>query len=140
MEVYHSRLILYGCGDFINDYEGIRGYEEYRDDLALMYFADIEPTTGILLRSRSSRFKSGTSGLTALRHRTSNGCNGRCSGNVSGLGRVSGSIQAAGLSFPIDSGQGAPPISALKEFCRCVEASLAKHGSEPSTGVDLLTP
>jgi poly-gamma-glutamate capsule biosynthesis protein CapA/YwtB (metallophosphatase superfamily) len=48
IEVYHKRLILYGCGDFINDYEGIRGYEEYRDDLALMYFADIEPTTGNL--------------------------------------------------------------------------------------------
>jgi poly-gamma-glutamate synthesis protein (capsule biosynthesis protein) len=41
MEVYRSRLILYGCGDFLNDYEGIRGYEEYRDDLALMYFVDI---------------------------------------------------------------------------------------------------
>ena len=48
IEVYHKRLILYGCGDFINDYEGIRGHEEYRDDLALMYFADIEPATGNL--------------------------------------------------------------------------------------------
>jgi len=43
IEVYHDRLILYGCGDFLNDYEGIRGYEEYRDDLVLMYFADIAP-------------------------------------------------------------------------------------------------
>jgi poly-gamma-glutamate synthesis protein (capsule biosynthesis protein) len=42
IEVYRNRLILYGCGDFLNDYEGIRGYEEYRDDLALMYFADID--------------------------------------------------------------------------------------------------
>jgi poly-gamma-glutamate capsule biosynthesis protein CapA/YwtB (metallophosphatase superfamily) len=48
IEVYHKRLILYGCGDFLNDYEGIRGYEEYRSDLALMYFVDIEPTTGDL--------------------------------------------------------------------------------------------
>jgi poly-gamma-glutamate capsule biosynthesis protein CapA/YwtB (metallophosphatase superfamily) len=48
IEVYHKRLILYGCGDFLNDYEGIRGYEEYRSDLALMYFADIEPKTGNL--------------------------------------------------------------------------------------------
>ena len=47
-EIYHKRLILYGCGDFLNDYEGIRGYEEYRSDLSLMYFADIEPTTGNL--------------------------------------------------------------------------------------------
>jgi hypothetical protein len=26
------------CGDFLNDYEGITGYERYRGDLALMYF------------------------------------------------------------------------------------------------------
>jgi poly-gamma-glutamate capsule biosynthesis protein CapA/YwtB (metallophosphatase superfamily) len=34
IEVYRDRLILYGCGDFLNDYEGIKGYEEFRDDLA----------------------------------------------------------------------------------------------------------
>ncbi len=38
IEVYRSKLILYGCGDFLNDYEGISGYEGYRDDLGLMYF------------------------------------------------------------------------------------------------------
>jgi poly-gamma-glutamate capsule biosynthesis protein CapA/YwtB (metallophosphatase superfamily) len=42
IEVYRGRLILYGCGDFIDDYEGIEGYEDFRDDLAVMYFADIE--------------------------------------------------------------------------------------------------
>jgi len=42
IEVYRDRLILYGCGDFLNDYEGIRGYEKYRDDLVLMIFAEIE--------------------------------------------------------------------------------------------------
>lgn len=42
IEIYRDRLILYGCGDFLNDYEGIHGYEEYRDDLALMYFAAID--------------------------------------------------------------------------------------------------
>jgi poly-gamma-glutamate synthesis protein (capsule biosynthesis protein) len=47
-EVYRNRLILYGCGDFLNDYEGIRGYEEYRGDLPLMYFADIDPASGKL--------------------------------------------------------------------------------------------
>jgi poly-gamma-glutamate capsule biosynthesis protein CapA/YwtB (metallophosphatase superfamily) len=46
IEVYRNRLILYGCGDFLNDYEGIRGYEDYRDDLALMYFVDIDVTSG----------------------------------------------------------------------------------------------
>jgi poly-gamma-glutamate synthesis protein (capsule biosynthesis protein) len=48
IEVYRDRPILYGCGDFLNDYEGITGYEDYRDDLALMYFADIDPESGEL--------------------------------------------------------------------------------------------
>ncbi|WP_213289481.1 CapA family protein [Bradyrhizobium sp. sGM-13] len=48
IEIYRDRLILYGCGDFLNDYEGISGYERYRDDLALMYFADLDPTSGSL--------------------------------------------------------------------------------------------
>ena len=46
IEIYRDRLILYGCGDFLNDYEGIRGYERYRNDLALMYFADLDATDG----------------------------------------------------------------------------------------------
>jgi poly-gamma-glutamate synthesis protein (capsule biosynthesis protein) len=45
IEVYRNRLILYGCGDFLDDYEGIRGYEEFRDDLVLMYFASIDAAT-----------------------------------------------------------------------------------------------
>ena len=43
IEVYRGRLILYGCGDFLNDYEGIAGYEQYRGDLVLMLFAKVEP-------------------------------------------------------------------------------------------------
>jgi poly-gamma-glutamate synthesis protein (capsule biosynthesis protein) len=42
LEVYRGRPILYGCGDFINDYEGITGHEEYRDDLPLMYFTELD--------------------------------------------------------------------------------------------------
>jgi poly-gamma-glutamate synthesis protein (capsule biosynthesis protein) len=49
MEVYRNRLILYGCGDFLNDYEGISGYEEFLDDLTLMYFASVDLTSGNLL-------------------------------------------------------------------------------------------
>lgn len=48
IEVYRNRLVLYGCGDFLNDYEGIEGYEQYRDDLTLMYFADIATQSGEL--------------------------------------------------------------------------------------------
>jgi poly-gamma-glutamate synthesis protein (capsule biosynthesis protein) len=49
IEVYHNRLILYGCGDFIDDYEGIAGHEQYRDDLVLMYFATLADDTGGLI-------------------------------------------------------------------------------------------
>lgn len=48
IEVHHGKLILYGCGDFIDDYEGIGGYQEYRDDLRLMYFATLTPGSGAL--------------------------------------------------------------------------------------------
>jgi poly-gamma-glutamate synthesis protein (capsule biosynthesis protein) len=50
IEVYRNRLILYGCGDFINDYQGILGYEWFRDDLVLMYFATVDSATGELVR------------------------------------------------------------------------------------------
>jgi poly-gamma-glutamate synthesis protein (capsule biosynthesis protein) len=49
LELYRNRLILHGCGDFLNDYEGIEGYEQFRDDLALMYFADIDAESGDLV-------------------------------------------------------------------------------------------
>ena len=48
IEVYRQKLILYGCGDFINDYEGISGYEEFRDDLVLMYFPVVRAADGTL--------------------------------------------------------------------------------------------
>ncbi len=48
IEVYRDKPIIYGCGDFLNDYEGIMGYEAYRDDLALMYFPSIAAATGKL--------------------------------------------------------------------------------------------
>ncbi|MET9424741.1 CapA family protein [Streptomyces sp. NPDC006540] len=48
VEVYRGRLVLYGCGDLINDYEGIGGYERYRDDLRLLHLASVDPATGAL--------------------------------------------------------------------------------------------
>jgi len=50
IEVYRERPILYGCGDFLNDYEGIAGYEAYRSDLRLMYFLTLDPSSGKLVR------------------------------------------------------------------------------------------
>jgi poly-gamma-glutamate synthesis protein (capsule biosynthesis protein) len=63
-EVYRGSLILYGCGDCINDYEGISGYEEFRDELRLLYFASLAPGTGTLqglrmvpMRARNMRLR-----------------------------------------------------------------------------------
>lgn len=49
MEVYRGRPILYGCGDFLNDYEGIGGHAQYRGDLGLMYFPRLNPASGRLV-------------------------------------------------------------------------------------------
>ncbi|MFF8227363.1 CapA family protein [Streptomyces caelestis] len=64
LEVYRDRLILYGCGDFVDDYEGITGYEEYRDDLRLAFLASVEADSGRLaglrmvpLRARRMRLE-----------------------------------------------------------------------------------
>lgn len=50
IEVYRNKAILYGCGDFLTDYEGISGYEAFRDDLVLMYFLSVRPNDGRLVR------------------------------------------------------------------------------------------
>ncbi len=49
IEVYRRKLILYGCGDLLNDYEGIAGHEAYRSSLSLLYFARVEQASGALV-------------------------------------------------------------------------------------------
>ncbi|MEX0959283.1 MAG: CapA family protein [Burkholderiales bacterium] len=49
IEVHREKLILYGCGDLINDYEGISGHEAFRADLGLMYFPVLDTPSGRLL-------------------------------------------------------------------------------------------
>lgn len=48
IEVYRERLILYGCGDFLNDYEGIESHVRYRGDLTLMYLATVDAAGRLL--------------------------------------------------------------------------------------------
>jgi poly-gamma-glutamate synthesis protein (capsule biosynthesis protein) len=62
IEVYRGKAILYGCGDMLNDYEGIGGYERFRGDLALMYFPTLDAASGALKRlsmtpTRTHRFR-----------------------------------------------------------------------------------
>lgn len=64
IEVHRDRPILYGCGDFINDYEGIGGNESFRAELALMYFPALDAAGGALARlalapTRTRRFRVG---------------------------------------------------------------------------------
>ena len=57
VEVRGGRAILYGCGDFVNDYEGIGGRDEYRGELALAWLAEFELPGGVLRRLRMLPFR-----------------------------------------------------------------------------------
>ncbi|MGY5138802.1 CapA family protein, partial [Streptomyces nigrescens] len=64
LEAYRGKLVIHGCGDFIDDYEGITGYEAYRDDLRLLFLVTVDPDTGRLhdvriipLQSRRMRLR-----------------------------------------------------------------------------------
>ena len=48
IEVYRGKLIMYGCGDTIDDYEGISTYEAFRHELRLLYFASVDAESGRL--------------------------------------------------------------------------------------------
>jgi poly-gamma-glutamate synthesis protein (capsule biosynthesis protein) len=52
IEVFKGRLILYGCGDFLTDYEGISGYEAFRSDMGLMYLVELDSDSGELINAR----------------------------------------------------------------------------------------
>lgn len=61
-EIYRGRLILYGCGDLLNDYEGIAGREAFRSDLALIYLVRVnllknEPAEIRLVPVQARRFR-----------------------------------------------------------------------------------
>ena len=57
IEVHRGKPILYGCGDFLNDYEGIGGTERFRSDLALMYLVSMDASTGELARLEMTPFR-----------------------------------------------------------------------------------
>jgi poly-gamma-glutamate capsule biosynthesis protein CapA/YwtB (metallophosphatase superfamily) len=52
IEVFKGRFILYGCGDFLTDYEGISGYEMLRGDLGLIYLVQLDSRNGQLMSAR----------------------------------------------------------------------------------------
>jgi poly-gamma-glutamate synthesis protein (capsule biosynthesis protein) len=50
IEIYRGRQILYGCGDYLDDYEGIGGHESFRPELALAYFPTFDMASGRFAR------------------------------------------------------------------------------------------
>jgi poly-gamma-glutamate capsule biosynthesis protein CapA/YwtB (metallophosphatase superfamily) len=66
IEVYRHRLILYGCGNFIDDYEGIRGYEAFRSDLVLMYFPRLDSRSGEIVDLRMTPLRIRQMALTHI--------------------------------------------------------------------------
>lgn len=52
IEVYQNKLIIYGAGDLINDYEGISSHLDYRGELTLLYFPSLHKETHELMSLR----------------------------------------------------------------------------------------
>lgn len=52
VEVHEGHAVLYGCGDLVNDYEGIGGYEAFRDELRALHLVRLDPRDGTLLGLR----------------------------------------------------------------------------------------
>jgi poly-gamma-glutamate capsule biosynthesis protein CapA/YwtB (metallophosphatase superfamily) len=71
IEVYRGKLILYGCGDLIDDYEGIRGHDQYRHDLRLLYLPRLDPTSGELVELHMAPLQARQMRLHGASHRDS---------------------------------------------------------------------
>ena len=63
IEVHEGRAILYGAGDLLNDYEGIRAHASYRPDLSLLYLPTLDAEGALvsleLVPLRTRRFRLG---------------------------------------------------------------------------------
>ena len=67
VELRGGGLVLHGCGDLVNDYEGIGGYEEFRGDLRALHIVTLDAGSGRLeelhlipFRSRRLRLEHAT--------------------------------------------------------------------------------
>src|SRR5437764_15273747 len=52
IEVFKGRLILYGWGDFLSDYEGISGYAMFGGDFSLMELIGLDSRSCELIAAR----------------------------------------------------------------------------------------
>jgi len=71
VEVHGGKLVLHGCGDLVNDYEGIGAHGELRSDVGCLYVADFDVATRCCVQLRVvprqlRRFRLGTLDDAAL--------------------------------------------------------------------------
>jgi poly-gamma-glutamate synthesis protein (capsule biosynthesis protein) len=71
VELRGGGLVLHGCGDLVNDYEGIGGYEEFRGELRALHVATLDAGSGrveelhlVPFRSRRLRLERATAEQT----------------------------------------------------------------------------
>jgi poly-gamma-glutamate synthesis protein (capsule biosynthesis protein) len=71
IEVYGGQPILYGCGDLLTDYEGIRGHERFRGDLSLLYLVTLDERSTLakleMIPMRMYRFRIARAGADDTR-------------------------------------------------------------------------
>ena len=70
VEVYRSKLILYGCGDLINDCEGTAEHGSLRGDVGCLYIVTLRSGSGRLdtldmVPFQRRRFRLGTADAAA---------------------------------------------------------------------------
>ena len=123
IEIYRGRLILYGCGDLVDDYEGIGGHERYRPDLRLLYLARLDSGSGRLVELRMAPMQARRLRL----HRAG-------SADIAWLARTLTRVNA-GTAPPMTVSDGAlvlhpprPDRSAERVPCRAIESGCAGLG------------
>lgn len=57
IEVHRGRIVLYGCGDLVSDYEGIGRFEQWRGELGALYLATIPAMGSSRLRLIPTRMR-----------------------------------------------------------------------------------
>jgi poly-gamma-glutamate synthesis protein (capsule biosynthesis protein) len=57
IELHRGKPIFYGCGDLLDDYEGISGYEPFKNDLVLLYLLSVDDRDRIDVRMKPFRIR-----------------------------------------------------------------------------------
>lgn len=100
IEFRRDGLVLHGCGDFIDDYEGIAGHGELRPELRVLHLVEVDPATRrveqvelVPFRARRLRLERADEADTAWLQERLGSISRRCGTRVAASGR--GTLLAA---------------------------------------------